>query len=234
MSSHTVHSLEGLRSRVQSVRTVATRLGAVRDETERDLTSKKAEIANLDEEIEVLVKVGELYRVLLDGLVLGQVKAIQELTTQGLRAVFPDQRLSFLVELGQRAGRVSANFYLCQGDPDNGGFKGPPLGAFGGGPSSFVSLVLRVMTLLRLKRFPILLLDETLAAVSDDYIDATGQFLRRLAEVSNLDVLLVTHKASFLEHAVVAYQGDSSQMLRKDPGDSREEFVVRKIKGTAA
>jgi ABC-type thiamine transport system ATPase subunit len=63
------------------------------------------------------------------------------------------------------------------------------------------------MTLLRLKRWPILFLDETLAAVSDDYLDPTGGFLKKLAAATKIDVLLVTHKQAFLDHAQVAYQG---------------------------
>lgn len=233
-SIHAVEGLTGLRHRVRSVKTAATRLKAVRDEAEQELARKQAEVVALDEAHDVLVKVGELYRVLLDKLVLSQVQAIEALVTEGLRAVFPDQRLSFTTEMGQRNGRISASFFLCQGDPEMGGIKGPPLGSFGGGPSSFVSLVLRVLTLLRLKRLPILLLDETLAAVSDEYIEATGKFLQRLAETSHIDVLLVTHKPAFLDHAFVAYQGDTAAMSRKDATDPRSELVVRRIKGIAA
>lgn len=236
MQGDSIHAVEGLteiRQRVRSLKTSATRLKAVRDETEQELARKRAEIDALDDDFDVLVKVGELYRVLLDKLVLGQVQAIEALATEGLRAVFPDQRLSFLAEMGQRNGRVTATFYLCQGDPAKGGIKGPPLGAFGGGPSSFVSLVLRVLTLLRLKRWPILLLDETLVAVSDEYIEATGQFLQRLSETSQIDILLVTHKPAFLDHAAVAYRGEALPMSRRDDGDERDELVVRRIKGAA-
>jgi len=235
MPSDPIHALEGLtnyRQRVNAARTACTRLRAIRDETQQDLALKRGEILLLDEQQEVLVRVGELYRVLIDKLVLGQVQAIEALATEGLKAVFPDQRLSFRAEMGQRNGRVSASFFLCQGDPDLGGVKGPPLGSFGGGPSSFVSLVLRTLTLLRLKRWPILLLDETLAAVSDEYIEAVGQFLQRLAEVSQINILLVTHKPAFVDHATVAYRGDTFPMSRKDPADPRDALMVRRVKGS--
>lgn len=229
---HAVEGLETLRQRVQALTTSSTRLRAVRDEAARDLVDKENEIQTLEEENDVLVKVGELFRILLDKLVLGQVQAIEALVTEGLKTIFTDQKLSFVTELGQRNGKVSASFYLCEGDPDYGGVKAPPLTAFGGGASSFVSLVLRVLTLLRLKRRPILLLDETLSAVSDEYIEATSQFLQRLAETSHLDVLLVTHKQAFLDHAAIAYQGEKLPMNRKDPGDTRTELAIRRIKGS--
>lgn len=235
MSGDSIHAVEGLKSyqdRVRSLRLSATKLQALRDQTAEELGAKKTEIVDLAENIDVHTKVNELYRVLLDKLVLGQVQAIEALVTEGLKSIFVDQRLSFMAELGQKGAKVSASFFLCEGDPDYGGIKAPPLTSFGGGPSSFVSLVLRVLTLIRLKRMPILFLDETLAAVSDEYIDATGQFLRRLSEESKLDLLLVTHKQAFLDHATVAYQGESAPMSRKDPGDTRSEFTLRRIKAS--
>ncbi len=233
MSGDSLHAVEGLKSRqerVRSLRIAATRLQALRDQTVQELDAKKQEIVDLSENIDVHTKVNELFRVLLDKLVLGQVQTIEALVSEGLRTIFTDQKLSFQAELGQKGAKVSASFFLCEGDPDFGGIKAPPLTSFGGGPSSFVSLVLRVLTLLRLKRMPILFLDETLAAVSDDYLDATGQFLRQLAEESKLDLLLVTHKQALLDHATLAYQGDSAPMARKDPGDTRSEFTLRPIK----
>lgn len=78
--------------------------------------------------------------------------------------------------------------------------------SFGGGPASIASLILRILTVMRLKLWPLLLLDETLAAVSADYVDQTGLFLERLTQKMGVDVLLVTHKPAFLDHANVTYQ----------------------------
>jgi ABC-type thiamine transport system ATPase subunit len=63
-----------------------------------------------------------------------------------------------------------------------------------------------MMAVLRLKRKPLLLLDETLASVSDEYVDATGSFLQQLSEAMKVDVLLVTHKQAFLDHADKSYR----------------------------
>ena len=74
------------------------------------------------------------------------------------------------------------------------------------------SLILRILVMRRLKKWPLLLLDETLAAVSDEYVDQTGAFLQQLAEKVKLDILLVTHKAAFLDHAVIGYRGNEVLM----------------------
>jgi len=230
MSSDTLHAVErvdGWTERVQRLQTTAIQLEAVRDQLKGELVSKEEEIVELTLRQEVLTKVSELYRVLMDQMVMDQIRAIETIVSEGLRTIFYDQDLSFKAEVSQKYNKVSVEFFICQGDPDNGGIKGPPLDAFGGGPSSIASLILRILTLLRMKRKRILLLDETLAAVSDDYIEATGQFLQKLAESSDLSLLMVTHKPAFLDHATRSYQGDS-----KAEG-VRNEFVVKKLRGAA-
>jgi hypothetical protein len=195
---------------------------------EATVTRLEAEVATLGVEETLLQKVSELFRVLTDRLVNDQVRALAGIVTEGLVSIFADQDLAFEAEAGQKYGKVSVDFFLRSGDPERGGYRGPPLEAFGGGPSSVVSLVLRILTLLRLGKAPILLLDETLAAVSDEYVDPTGRFLRELAQSAGLDVLLVTHKTAFLEHANLCYQGGAEV----SPGGS-QAFTVHKTRGAS-
>lgn len=230
MQGHALHAVEGLdgwSQRVQVLQTSATRLRAVRDQISDDLEAKEEEIVTLAERQEVLTKVSELYRALMDRMIMGQVQTIETIVSEGLRTIFFDQDLSFKAEVSQKYNKISVEFFICQGDPEKGGIKGSPLDSFGGGPSSIASLILRILTLLRLKRKKILLLDETLAAVSDDYIEATGQFLQKLAETSSLTILLVTHKPAYLDHANHSYQGDS----KSEAG--RNEFVTKRLRGAA-
>jgi chromosome segregation ATPase len=215
-------------ARVARLQTSSTRLRAVRDEIRSESERKREEVVRLEAEHEVLVKTNELYRALLDTLILQQVKRIEKLVSEGLQAIFYDQDLRFEIELAHKWGKVAADLYFCQGDPEAGGVRAPPLDAFGGGPSSVASLILRVLTLLRLRRHPLLLLDETLAAVSDDYVDPTGQFLQKLAKTSGIDLLLVTHKAAFLDHADRAYEGES---VPPSTGETRPHLVLRRRRG---
>jgi ABC-type dipeptide/oligopeptide/nickel transport system ATPase component len=142
----------------------------------------------------------------MDRLVLDHVKSIEKVVSEGLRTIFADQDLSFEAEVSQRYNKIAIDFVIRQ-DNDRVPVRGHPLVSFGGGPASIASLILRVIAMLRLKRWPFLALDETLAAVSDDYIDQTGLFLRKLSETTGIAILLVTHKQAFLDHAVVAYRG---------------------------
>jgi len=206
MQGDTVHAIEGLIERTREISRKGLRLQVVRDALATEITEKEAEVAQLGSEVEKLTKVGELFRALMDKLVLDQVQSIESIVTEGLRTIFFDQPLAFEAEVGQKYGKVAIDFLIRQGDHDTT-IKGHPLESFGGGPSSVASLVLRLLALLRLQKWPILLLDETLAAVSDEYTEQAGLFLQKLAESSGIDLLLITHKQSFLDHAKQAYHG---------------------------
>jgi ABC-type molybdate transport system ATPase subunit len=82
--------------------------------------------------------------------------------------------------------------------------------------------------MLRLKRWPILLLDETLAAVSDDYVDQTGRFLEKLATTTGIPILLVTHKQTYTDHATVAYSGTEVS----GAGNERQ-IQIQRLRGAA-
>lgn len=207
MRGDSVHAVSGLTDRVRALGNRSAKLVGFRDRLRDELSQKQAEVQELTEKIETLSKVGELFRLLLDLLVDKQVRVVEGVVTEGLQSIFHDLTLSFEAEVTSKYNKVSVDFYLRQGAKDNAlSHRGRPLDAFGGGPSSVASLVLRILTVLRLKRYPVLVLDEALGAVSDEYTDQTGRFLASLAERMGIDVLLVTHKPAFLDHADVAYR----------------------------
>lgn len=212
--------------RAATVRESLTRHKAIRDNIAANLHARKAEVEALSEKVETLAKVGELLRLLVDRLVSEQRKIVEGLVTEGLQTVFHDQALSFEADVVQRAGRVEIDLFLRRGAKE-AGIRGDPLEAFGGGPTSITSLLLRIIALRRMGRKPFLLLDESLAAVSDEYVDATGKLLYRLCESMGLDVLLVTHKPSFLEHAASAYQATEETVKEGSVEAAAGEGVTR-------
>jgi hypothetical protein len=202
-----VHAVEGLGQRVRVVSDATVRLETLRNRLRSERDSKQQEVEGLTQKVELLTKVSELFRVLMDLMVVKQVRVVEDIVTEGLQAIFHDLDLSFESDVSQKYGKIAIDFFVRQGGKsDPLSHRGKPLEAFGGGPSSVASLVLRVLTVLRLKLHPLFVLDEALGAVSDEYTAQTGQFLRGLADKMGIDVLLVTHKQAFLEHADQAYR----------------------------
>lgn len=219
------HDLTAWRQRVKTLRDTTTRLQVTRDRVTEELAARQREVEVLSLRIDKITKVGELLRALMDKLVLDQVRTIEGVVTEGLHAIFPDLALAFEAEVGTKYNKIAIDFFLKQGTDDTA-IRGAPMESFGGGPTSVASLILRLLAILRLQRFPFLLLDETLAAVSDEYVDEAGQFLRKLAASTGIDILFVTHKAAFLEHAAHAFQG-----FEDTDDDGSWSLGLRRIRG---
>lgn len=226
MPRDSLYAVNGLAARTLELSRHALRLQVARDALVTEVAEKKAEVEKLSESAEKLTKVGELLRVLMDKLVLDQVHGIESVITEGLRTIFVDQDLAFEADIGTKYNKVAIEFFIKQGK-DDAAIRGPPLESFGGGPASVASLILRLLALMRLKKWPVLLLDETLAAVSDEYTDQAGQFLRKLAETSGIDLLIITHKQSYLDHASTAYHGSEEAQT-----DGTRSLGLRRIRGS--
>jgi hypothetical protein len=209
MQDDSIHKFDELTRRLQTVQKGVIRVQAIRDTLLNQMEQTLEKTDKVSRSLDQLTKGGELLRKLMDLLVLDQVKNIESVITEGLRAIFDDQVLEFKAEVGQFRNKMAIDL-MVQATQNGVEIVGAPLDSFGGGVASIVSLLLRLLTLLRLKKYPFFVLDETLSAVSDDYVDATGQFLAKLAKTSDVPILLVTHKQAFLDHATRAYQGVES------------------------
>jgi hypothetical protein len=231
MQGDPLHAVEGvissLGARTRAVAEAATRTRALRDRLTDDLTAKQGEIDELAQRAERLAKVGELFRALMDKLVEEQKTVVEGLVTEGLRAIFPDQELTFEAEVVQRANRVEIDLFFREGS-DALAVRDHPLAGFGGGTTSICSLILRVLAVRRLNRYPFLILDESLPAVSDEYVEYSGRFLQRLCSTMGIDLLLVTHIPGFLSHADMAYEGHK-EALDEGPG----RLQLRRVRGRA-
>lgn len=194
-----------MRQRAGLLRDRKARLTTLHDRLQSDLALKENEVAQLSQRIEQLTLVAELFRWLMDAMVDQQVKSVEKVATNGLQTIFPDLNLSLESDVGPKYGKISVEFFLRRGSGPTS-HRGRPLDAFGGGPSSVVSLILRVLAIKKLGLFPLLVLDESLSAVSDEYIDLTSQFMKSLASRMGFDILLVTHKVPFAEHAKLTYR----------------------------
>jgi DNA repair exonuclease SbcCD ATPase subunit len=202
--------------RVKALNQRASRVQGQRDHVREELELRSKEIDQLSVRIDVLVKVGELFRALMDRLVMSHVRSVESVITEGLHSIFFDQTLTFEAEIVQKYSKIHIDFFMRQ---ERGRYvvRGRPMTNFGGGPATIASLVLRLLVLMKLKRKPILFLDETLSAISDEYIDQTGLFLRKLAVSTGTPILLVTQKREFVEKATVAYIATEDAMGGQPP-----------------
>lgn len=172
------------------------------------------EIQQKRKDIKVLEKVEELFKFLLDKHVHKYAESFSEIISEGLQTIFSDQNISFEAVVSQKRGKVWVDFETVQN-----GIRGPSLDSFGGGPSSIESLLLRLLVILKKKLAKYLILDESLAAVSEEYVPNTGNFIQKMCKELDVDILLITHNRDFLDYCDNAYEAslasDNSLVLEK-------------------
>jgi ABC-type dipeptide/oligopeptide/nickel transport system ATPase subunit len=173
----------------------------------------KEDIHSLTREDLTLEQVAMLFRTLHEDSLEGYAKDFARIVEDGMRSVFYDQDLAFSIELEQKRGKVTASFITKDKRTFEGEsrvIEGDPLKSFGGGVAALQSLLLRVLVLLKNNMAPYLILDESLAAMSEDYIETTASFLKALCQEMGVHILLVTHNKGFLEYADNSYMAEAN------------------------
>lgn len=168
----------------------------------------KAEITSLQEEITLLDKSSVVLNSIGEERQLKAQDTIEELVTQGLQQIFDDS-LSFHIVQNVKAKSSSVEFVVRTTLSDGTIVDTPVMDARGGGLAATIGFLLRVVILL-LKNGKeadnILILDETFAMVSDEYLEGLGEFLRRLVEDTGIQIIMVTHQPIFGEYADALYR----------------------------
>jgi len=183
------------------------------------------ELQQLEDESGVLSKSSQALKSLLEDMAKANLESIDKVITEGLRRVFHDQvDITFKSELMDSRNQLQINFRTIQGPA-----SGKAMDSFGASVTVVESLLLRILVVLKMGLAPVLLLDESLAQVSDHYVEPLGRLLNSLCRDLGLTVLLVTHQQGFQETADVVYRADSREDGRvrtlllkkvKDNGDS--------------
>lgn len=165
-----------------------------------------ADITRLEGEEEVSDLSAGVIRTLIDDEVTLSVKAVEDLLTDGLRAVFDDQDISVRAEVEVQRGKVSVDMVTVQRHADGSVVEGLSRDAFGGAVTTVQSVLLRTIVIVRRGMRPVLFLDESLPAFDANYVGNMGAFLRSLCAKLGLDILLVSHNPAMVEAADWSYR----------------------------
>lgn len=190
-------------------RSVLTRAKEVKEE----IAQLQKEITLLDQSSIVLNSIGEERQ-------LKAQDTIEQLVTRGLQQIFDDS-LSFHIVQSVKAKSASVEFVVRTTLADGGVVDTPVMDARGGGLAATIGFLLRVVILL-LKgqgKDNILILDETFAHVSDEYLEGVGEFLRELVDKTGIQIVMVTHQPVFSEYADAVYR------FSTDNGKTKVETV---------
>lgn len=167
-----------------------------------------AEVSTLETEVETLDRVAVLLNSLGEEKQNETHSTIETLVTEGLQTIFDDS-LSFHIIDATKAKTSGIDFIVRTRLESGDDVDTPVMDARGGGLAATIGFLLRVVVLLLSadeKRENLLVLDETFAHVSEDYLEAVGQFLVQIVERSGIQIVLVTHQPEFEAFAGVTYR----------------------------
>jgi len=172
-----------------------------RDEAVQNLADLEEELIELGSSVELLTKV-EQTLLHISTKVLGQsTKNIDKLVTVGLRMVFEDQNLEFTTSTEKYRNKTAIKFQLLEN-----GRSAPLMDAYGGGVLVIVGVLLRTFTTMSLGMRRVLFLDETLAHLSEQYIDNASRLLKKLCDELDFTIIMVTHQPEFAAHSTISYK----------------------------
>jgi hypothetical protein len=158
------------------------------------------EMDDLKKEIDILTKVSTVLKHLLDTMVKDEISRMAGLITYGLKTIFDDQNLTFVPEITKKNEKVHIELKT-----HNEGIEGD-YSSFGGSVAVIESFLLRILCVLKKNYARLMFLDETFAAVGEEYIANTGKLISELSKKLNLDILLVTHQKEFMHTADHVYR----------------------------
>jgi DNA repair exonuclease SbcCD ATPase subunit len=201
-----------MNDRFNSFKRDVERIALYRDIIVKQINSEKEVAAKNLYVSELNQKSSEIFKMWLEDLLESNVNSISELVTNGLQSVIHDQNLVFRISQELKYNKFSMKFII-----DDNGVEGDPIDSFGGGAVAFISFILRLAVMTRMKMGNLLLLDESLASLASCYVPFAADFMKQLSEKTGINILMVTHNDEFINHAHIAYEGkkDSSLKLTK-------------------
>ncbi|WNN94979.1 exonuclease [Microbacterium phage Magritte] len=167
----------------------------------------KSEIEELGALVEDLDRVTLLLNSMGEDRQFETQSKIEELVTRGLRTIF-DDTLSFHIVQTVKGRNVVVDFIL-RTTLERTVIDTPVLDARGGGVAATIGFLLRLVVMLLSKGTRsenILVLDETFAHVSAEYLPAVGEFLQEVKDKTGIQILMVTHQPELAEFADRVYR----------------------------
>ena len=130
------------------------------------------------------------------------ISTIEHLVGKGLKTIF-EAPFDFKIRTTTKRGNLQYEMFLVEN-----GEERSIINSYGGGVIAVISILLRIITVLivepSLKR--VLVLDESLAQLSKQYVPNAAQFFKQLGKDLGFKIIMVSHDPTFIEYADKVYE----------------------------
>ena len=198
--------VDQLAARLESSGRALAKVQGQASAAESRVLTLRADVSRLEAEEQLATLAATVIRSMMDVEVTTSVKAVEDLLTDGLRAVFEDQDLSVRADVQISRGKVSVDLVTVQRHCNGTVTEGLSKDGFGGAVTTVQSVLLRTIVVVRRGLRPVLFLDESLPAFDANYVHNMGAFLRSICAKLGMDILLVSHNAAMIEAADRSYR----------------------------
>lgn len=169
----------------------------------------QAEIATLSGEVDTLERVSILLNSMGEERQLQAQNVIEELVTRGLQKIF-DESLSFHIIQSTKGKTANVDFFVRTTLSNSMVVDTPVMEARGGGVAATIGFLLRLVVMLlrsgNTREENLLVLDETFAHVSVEYVQQVGEFLREIVDKTGVQIVMVTHQQEFVDFGDLVYR----------------------------
>lgn len=177
---------------------------------ENNINRLEENLKKINQESEDLILVDTLLKETADFSRLQSSKEIESIVTSCLDLVF-NSKMEFKIELSQLRSKNSAEFFIIEMDEDKK-YTYKIEDTRGGGVIDILSLALRIAFILKIYppvKGPIVL-DEPAKHLSDDYIFNIADFIKKISEEFDKQIIIISHN----EH--LSAIGDNSYKIYKE------------------
>ena len=209
-----------INNRLAAFRTNVVAVKSRREYEEQNLQRLKAKVAQIEGDKTQLVKALGLIDRAITVISANGIGKIESIVTAGLRLVFKDPDMAFVVEKKETQNRGNSYRLLVR----QKGFVAPPIDNFGGGIVNVVAFLLRVILIKRFKLAKFLIVDEAFNNVNGLQNQVrVSELMTKLCEDHGFTVMAVTGQQVFAQAAKRIYRvsgtEDTPILTEENPED---------------
>lgn len=168
------------------------------------------EIGALINEISVLDSCATFFNKTIELKVDEVSSKIEDIINKGLAYIYgADYR--FKLHKSIKRNKTTFSFELCNIESGVAGFEE----THGGGIMSLISFLFRIVVIAILNKPRLIMLDETLSAVSIEYQEKLSNFIKQIADDMGFTIVVISHQPTLAEKSHIQYVVSKAQGFSK-------------------
>lgn len=168
------------------------------------------EIGALINEISVLDSCATFFNKTIELKVDEVSSKIEDIINKGLAYIYgADYR--FKLHKSIKRNKTTFSFELCNIESGVAGFEE----THGGGIMALISFLFRIVVIAILNKPRLIMLDETLSAVSIEYQEKLSNFIKQIADDMGFTIVVISHQPTLAEKSHIQYAVSKAQGFSK-------------------